>query len=139
VLYLIHRTRGFSVNVVVYYLKQAIENVLSLVYNCASMTLCLLRITGIFKRKWKSNLHFFEHGNCLDNLLSIWFAFRPLSLGKVNEFGIFEPIFEPDPDSGNGISTGNLSLSYIVHYGRHKNTQTNHERVSGWKLHLWVM
>ena len=29
-----------------------------------------------------------------------------LSLGKVNEFGIFEPIFEPEPDSGNGTSTG---------------------------------
>lgn len=29
----------------------------------------------------------------------------PLSLGKVNEFGIFEPIFEPEPDSGNGLST----------------------------------
>ncbi|CAH3021848.1 unnamed protein product [Porites evermanni] len=29
----------------------------------------------------------------------------PLSLGKVNEFGIFEPIFEPEPDRGNGIST----------------------------------
>lgn len=29
----------------------------------------------------------------------------PLSLGKVNEFGIFEPIFEPDPDRDNGLST----------------------------------
>lgn len=29
----------------------------------------------------------------------------PLSLGKVNEFGIFEPIFEPEPDRDNGIST----------------------------------
>ncbi|XP_048583112.1 A-kinase anchor protein 10, mitochondrial [Nematostella vectensis] len=29
----------------------------------------------------------------------------PLSLGRVNEFGIFEPIFEPDPDSGNNMST----------------------------------
>lgn len=28
-----------------------------------------------------------------------------LSLGKVNEFGIFEPVFEPEPDSGNGTST----------------------------------
>lgn len=28
-----------------------------------------------------------------------------LSLGKVNEFGIFEPVFEPDPDSGNSAST----------------------------------
>lgn len=27
-----------------------------------------------------------------------------LSLGKVNEFGIFEPVFEPEPDRGNGTS-----------------------------------
>ena len=34
------------------------------------------------------------------------FFCRPLSLGRVNEFGVFEPIFEPDPDSGNDTSTG---------------------------------
>lgn len=37
---------------------------------------------------------------------------RPLSLGKVNEFGIFEPIFEPEPDRDTGISTGNFSVQF---------------------------
>ena len=37
-----------------------------------------------------------------------------MSLGKVNEFGIFEPIFEPEPDSGNGISTGTFPQAYMM-------------------------
>ena len=37
-----------------------------------------------------------------------------MSLGKVNEFGIFEPIFEPEPDSGNGISTGTFPYAYMM-------------------------
>ena len=37
-----------------------------------------------------------------------------LSLGRVNEFGIFEPIFEPEPDSGNGTSTGMSMNSLLV-------------------------
>ena len=37
-----------------------------------------------------------------------------MSLGKVNEFGIFEPIFEPEPDSGNGISTGTFLQAYMM-------------------------
>jgi hypothetical protein len=33
--------------------------------------------------------------------------YRPLSLGRINEFGIFEPIFEPQPDQErNSSSTG---------------------------------
>ena len=39
-----------------------------------------------------------------------------LSLGKVNEFGIFEPIFEPEPDSGNGTSTG-MSTNTVFQSG----------------------
>lgn len=40
----------------------------------------------------------------------IYFTSR-LSLGKVNEFGIFEPVFEPEPDRGNGTSKGAYVLT----------------------------
>ena len=40
------------------------------------------------------------------HVLTSFPLFRPLTLGRVNEFGIFEPFSEPDPDSDHTISTG---------------------------------
>lgn len=37
-----------------------------------------------------------------------------LFLGRVNEFGIFELIFEFELDSGNGIFIGMLMNSFLV-------------------------
>lgn len=54
----------------------------------------------LIKSAFGSDVDLTEHPDAL------WQRPNPgLSLGKVNEFGIFEPIFEPDPDSGNGTST----------------------------------